>query len=401
MIKENQIFKTYGKNYKEMTKNLLETADLISRIPDPKKTRIGIKPNLVSCSPPMYGATTHPEVLAGIIEYLQAHGCERITLVEGSWVGDVTPEVFEVAGYGAVTKAYHVPFIDTQKDSSHPVTARTVDGRTDTLHICDCVRDIDFLINVPVLKGHGQTRITCALKNMKGLIPNSEKRLFHRKGLHAPIALLSTKIHQDFIVVDHICGDLELEDGGNPVVRNCVMAALDPVLLDTYVCRYLGYRPEQVPYVPMAAELGSGSMDLRHAEVQIYDYAEALMQQENGFGHLSSAFPADEDRDPRDPFRRASDFLVEVSRNVNEVDSCSACYGALTPALLQLKDEGLFEPLMKKLGCKLSIGQGFRGKTGDFGIGTCCRQFKRSIPGCPPKEEEVLTVLRAIARGEA
>ena len=33
---------------------------------------------------------------------------------------------------------------------------------------------VDFLINVPVMKGHCQTKITCALKNMKGLIPNSE-----------------------------------------------------------------------------------------------------------------------------------------------------------------------------------------------------------------------------------
>ena len=85
-----------------------------------------------------------------------------------------------------------------------------------------CVRgaDIDFLINVPVLKGHCQTKITCALKNMKGLIPNTEKRHFHAMGLHEPIAHLNAGLHQDFVVVDNICGDLDFEDGGNPVVMN-------------------------------------------------------------------------------------------------------------------------------------------------------------------------------------
>ena len=37
--------------------------------------------------------------------------------------------------------------------------------------ICDSALALDFLINDPVLKGHCQTKITCALKNMKGLIP--------------------------------------------------------------------------------------------------------------------------------------------------------------------------------------------------------------------------------------
>ena len=39
-----------------------------------------------------------------------------------------------------------------------------------------------LMINLPVLKGHCQTLITCALKNNKGLIPNAEKRRFHTLG---------------------------------------------------------------------------------------------------------------------------------------------------------------------------------------------------------------------------
>lgn len=59
------------------------------------------------------------------------------------------------------------------------------------LNVCERAANIDFLINVPVLKGHCQTKITCALKNMKGLIPNTEKRHFHAMGLHEPIAHLN------------------------------------------------------------------------------------------------------------------------------------------------------------------------------------------------------------------
>lgn len=102
---------------------------------------------------------------------------------------------------------------------------------------------------------------------MKGLIPNKEKRHFHKLGLHKPIAHLNVGIHQDFIVVDNICGDLDFEDGGNPVVMNRILTAKDPVLCDTFVCQMLYYRREDVPYLVMAEELGVGSADLEHANL--------------------------------------------------------------------------------------------------------------------------------------
>ena len=72
-MKENEILKIYGTDYKEMTKLLLTEAELESRIPA-KNARIGIKPNLVAPSEASWGATTHPEIVAGIIEYLQERG---------------------------------------------------------------------------------------------------------------------------------------------------------------------------------------------------------------------------------------------------------------------------------------------------------------------------------------
>ena len=218
----------YGKDFKGITRKVLEEADLKSRIPS-RKSRIGIKPNLVSPSEASWGATTHPEVVAGIIEYLQESGFENLVMLEGSWVGDRTGEAVEVCGYDRLSKTYGVPFLDMQKDTS---SLKMCGGME--LKICDQVEALDFLINVPVMKGHCQTKITCALKNMKGLIPNSEKRHFHAMGLHAPIAHLALGIHQDFVVVDNICGDWDFEDGGNPVVMNRVMAAVDPVLTDAW-----------------------------------------------------------------------------------------------------------------------------------------------------------------------
>lgn len=356
----HRIWKIYGTDYKEMTKKILAAADLAARIGDHGK-RIGIKPNLVVASPAEFGGTTHPQVIAGIIEYLQERDFHNLIVVEGSWVGDRTSEAFEYCGYNRLSREYGVPLVDTQKQKWHELDCAGM-----KLNITNVVDEIDFLINVPVMKGHCQTKVTCALKNMKGLLPNKEKSRFHRMGLHKPIAHLQTGIHQDFIVVDHICGDLDFEEGGNPVVRNCVMAAVDPVLVDSYVCHLMQYHVDEVLYIRMAEKLGAGTTDLSKAEI------------------IRLNGESEEDELPR------RDRILEVSYAVEEVESCSACYGNLVHALNQLKEEGLLD----KLRDHIAIGQGMQGKTGRLGIGRCTKDFEYSIPGCPPEPEKIYEDLK-------
>lgn len=358
-MNKNEIYIKSGTQYKEMTKELLEACDLAVQIPD-MDMQIGIKPNLVSPSEASWGATTHPEVVAGIIEYLQERGYHKIAMLEGSWVGDKTAESYEVCGYRDLSEKYQVPFWDMQKEKGIARDCRGVQ-----LNICKRVTDVDFLINVPVLKGHCQTKITCALKNMKGLIPNTEKRRFHAMGLHKPIAHLNAGIHQDFIVVDNICGDLDFEDGGNPVVMNRVLAGMDPVLMDSYVCQVMHYDTKEVPYIGLAEALGVGSANLENARII---YCEETARKEL----------------PK------SRKVVELQDAVEEVESCSACYGYLIPALEMLKNDGLFE----KLDTKICIGQGYRGKTGKLGVGACTCKFEHNINGCPPTENQIYDFLR-------
>ena len=366
-MERNQILKIYGTEYRDMTKILLEKAGLAELIGD-RNRKIGIKPNLVLPSPAEFGATTHPEITAGIIEYLREHGFQNIVIAEGSWIGDRTAQSFDICGYRRLSRQYDVPLLDAQTEPYHMTECAGME-----LAVSDIVRRIDFLINVPVLKGHCQTKVTCALKNVKGLIPNKEKSRFHQMGLHKPIAHLQTAVRQDFIVIDHICGDLDFEEGGNPVTKNCIMAALDPVLADTYACYLLGVSPGEVPYIGLAEKLGIGSTDLEHAKI----YSVGTNSGEETW--LS-----------KDEEQPAEHHFLDVSYAVDEFDSCSACYSSLTYALYRLKEEGLLE----KLDTRISIGQGMRGKTGKLGIGRCTRDFEYCIMGCPPDEEKVYQELR-------
>lgn len=407
-MKKNDLYMISGMEYKEMTKEILAQSDLWGEIEkkanekqkDADQMLVGIKPNLVSPTEASYGATTHPEIASGIIEYLQERGCQQIVMLESSWVGDKTSESIEVCGYDRLVERYHVPFWDMQVDESYEADCGGM-----KLQICSSVKKLDFLINVPVLKGHCQTKITCALKNMKGLIPNKEKRHFHKLGLHKPIAHLNMGIHQDFIVVDNICGDLDFEDGGNPVIMNRILTALDPVLCDAFVCQILYYKKEDVPYLVMAEELGVGSADLEHANLIQFRYEKGTKEEKIKEQGTKKAING---KDINRKVKRGGNIhktackgwkdvdiprkrkVVELQDAVEEVESCSACYGYLIPALDMLKQEGLLE----KLDCKIAVGQGYRGKSGKLGVGNCTCRFEHFVKGCPPTEMEIYEHLK-------
>ena len=371
-LAKNQLLISSGLDYTQMTIDLLTEGNLAEIIKN-RNASIAIKPNLVSASPASFGATTHPEVVAGILEYLQSHGFHSLTVMEGSWVGDKTMECFEICGYQDLCRHYQVPFVDLQKD---PYIKTDCAGMP--INICRSALASDFLINVPVVKGHCQTKVTCALKNMKGLLPNAEKRRFHSLGLHKPIACLNAGIHQDFIVADNICGDLDFEDGGNPVEMNRIIIGRDPVLMDAYICQMLHYEVDEVPYIRLAEKLGVGTADLKQADIRTLDKKEL------------------EDV----PLSRK---VVEAADAVWEVESCSACYGYLLPALHRLGDELEKDgkdrnSISSLLGSRLCIGQGWRGKTGQIGIGSCTRGFARYLDGCPPTETQIYEFLLTILR---
>ncbi len=351
----------YGEDIVDMTKRILFEAKIEERIGSTEK-RIGLKPNLAVAKLASSGATTHPEIAEGIIQYLQEKGFYNIAIIEGSWLGDNTDRAYKLCGYSEIAKKYNVELINTQSD-----TTTSYDCKGVKIHICDSAMAVDYMINLPVLKGHCQTSITCALKNNKGVIPNTEKRRFHTDGLHKPIAHLNVVAKNDFILVDSICGDLNFEEGGNPVQTNRLFATIDPVLCDAYVCKLMGYSISEVPYIELASKLGVGECDVKKANVIELNKPEKP----------STVMPS----------RKAE----QLGRIVTENQACSACYASLIHALERVDDMGKYRKVPS-----LSIGQGFKGKTGKYGIGNCTSCFESSVAGCPPTGEDVVRYLERI-----
>lgn len=350
----------YGRQARLMVKTLLEKMQLAEQLqPDMK---IALKPNLVVARPATEGATTSPQLVAGIIEYLQEHGLRHISIMEGSWVGADTRQAFSVCGYEEISQKYGAPLYDLKAD-------RTVVKKVGELELRLCQKPVeaDFLINLPVLKAHCQTAMTCALKNLKGCLPDSEKRRFHSLGLQKPIGYLGKALPVGLTIVDALNGDLTFEEGGNPVAMDRIFAGEDPVLLDAYAAELLGYAASDIPYIGIAEGLGAGTADLSQAILHEYE----MEQKKEGQFR---------------PSRQAQ----RLAKNIEAKEACSACYGSLIHALQRLSEEGV----LQRLPGTLYIGQGFRGQEGQgIGIGQCASGFGTSLPGCPPTARSMVGFL--------
>lgn len=358
-MEKNQILVVYGGDAARMTRQLLEEIRPEQEIP--KGKTVVLKPNLVVAKNAASGATTHPEILEAIIIYLREQGIEDIVIAEGSWIGDDTKRAYRASGIGEVGKRLGVRCLDLKDD-----TYETVSPQGIRMEISRTVLRAGYIISLPVLKGHCQTTITCALKNMKGVLSDRSKRLFHSLGLHKPIAALNAERCADLVIVDSLCGDLDFEEGGNPVSTNRMLAAKDSVLMDAYGAALLGYETRDIPYIGMAQRMGVGSADLDKAQII------ALNQSGCESAPVSS--------------RR----IRRLESHADARSACSACYGNLIHALSRLEERGDLD----RLTTPIRIGQEFRGRQEDgLGIGSCCRGCDRFVKGCPPSAIDIVRAL--------
>ena len=353
------IYQIYGDDAHDMTLRLLEASNAIARVPSGGS--VALKPNLVIADAPQNGATTHGGVLSGAVEYFRSHGVQDISIIEGSWVGDRTDRAMRRAGYDAVCKRYGVPFFDLKKDETRPVD--TPVGKID---VCRRALEAGLLVDLPVLKGHCQTVMTCALKNLKGCLPDREKRRFHSMGLTKPIAALAAALKPGLIVVDSICGDLSFEEGGTPVETNRMFLGTDAVQIDAYAACLMGLRLSDVPYIALAERYGAGRTAFGEADI------------------INLNAPSDVKAYPK-----PSGKVARLTRNVRQDRACSACFANLVRALYATGLGGELD---------IRIGQGWQGKAFEgLGIGRCCSGASRCVPGCPPTSEAIAAMLDSLS----
>ncbi|OWZ84726.1 DUF362 domain-containing protein [Natranaerobius trueperi] len=361
MLRDNKLYVSYGEFPKEIIKDMLTEIKPFANLGLDK--RIALKPNLVLPKISESGATTSPELVSGIIEHFQERGFKNLAIMESSWLGARTEESFDECGFTKLSRKYNVPLIDLEKDRIKKVTVEK-----QKIDVAESILEVEKLINIPVLKAHCQTQVTCSLKNLKGCIPDKEKRNFHTKGLDRSIAILNKVVPTDLVIVDGFIGDLTFEEGGNPVNMGRIIMGYDRVLVDSYCSHLLGYTSEDLPeHIIKASKLNLGDLYDNHKVFEKNAEDKKVIQ--------SDELPME--------------FLEKYLKSYK---ACSPCEATVVHALMRLRDEGLLERLEKPI----LLGQGYQHLKEFYGIGIgkCASRASKHLPGCPPRTDLVVRYLK-------
>lgn len=206
-----------------------------------KGTKIVIKANLVSAMAPDKAATTHPILLKKLTDYLVSKGC-KVT------IGD--------SPGGVYTKTYlnHVYNVTKMEETGAELnnnfsTKKTIFNEAKILKTFEYTAYLDaadMIINFCKLKSHGMMGMSCAVKNMFGVIPGTMKPEYHyRFPNHVDFANMLVDLNEYFKpqinIVDAIIG----MEGNGPTMGDArhigaVLASENPYALDSVCAQLIG-----------------------------------------------------------------------------------------------------------------------------------------------------------------
>ncbi|MFO8063945.1 MAG: DUF362 domain-containing protein [Spirochaetota bacterium] len=353
-----------------------------------------IKPNLVVSRTKWLGANTRPEVVEALIVALRERGVERITVADGSGMGESATRAFGICGYDEIARKHGVRLVDIEHDDFIERKTRSK-GPFSRLRISRTVAECDFLINVPLIKAHGQTRVTCSLKNLKGVMPRRSKTSFHLHDTERAIAQLGEVVTPDFILVDGTYGDVSSELGGNPVNIGIIAGGYDPLALDCFAATTLGFSPQEIKHIAHYAR--ARGVDLESFEPRIHK-----LNSPSG----ATVFEADRGD------------LSRYRSTVHAGNVCSTCWGNLRFALERLRKARLLERsdhyfigrnAVERLAGNDERRGGSSSKQWMVAVGDCARSeltaasgaesdTEITIAGCPPRAEAIVSAVRGAKR---
>ncbi len=233
--------------------------------------KILLKPNILWAGTkklPPYGVVTTSTMVDHLLYLLRERGCKDITIGEGTIVnkemGSNTMKGYDWSGIGKVAKRYGVKLIDFNTEAFEEIQLEETKVKISRWALAS-----DFLINLPVLKAHRQTKISLGMKNLKGCLALDSKKKFHLHDLPRLIALLNTKIKTSLTIIDGIYG---LERGpeflGTPHRTNLIIAGKDIFSCDIVGAMVMGMKPEEVEYLRAFASIKGRSLSLDGIEVK-------------------------------------------------------------------------------------------------------------------------------------
>jgi len=367
--------------------------------------KVCIKPNIVFWSRsvpfPKWGVITTSRVVEDVVVLLKERGIDDITIVEGTVTMDpkdrATPaHAFQSLGYEKLRDRYGIKYYSIFE---RPFRKMDI-GEDIVLNFNKDAVESDFIIDLPVLKTHNQTKVSLGIKNLKGLLDINSRKKCHSadpvKDLSFMVSRLPVAMPPIFTLIDGIYSNERGPSFDGKIRRkNLLIASNDVLSADLVGAKVLGFDPADVPHLVHAAGRQRRPLDLSDIEIigekiddvsSPHGYDFAYSETENGIMPLPLA-------------RQGIKGLAYHKYDLSMCTYCSGLNGLVLTAIRGAWQGKPWDRVEILTGKKMKPTAGMN-KT--ILLGKCMYQANKDDPnikelfavkGCPPKAEDIVKAL--------
>jgi len=154
-----------------------------------KGQKITIKPNIGWDRKPELAGNTNPQLIGALVTKCYEAGAASVKVLDHTcddWI-----KCYAASGIEDAVKAAGgemVPANDVSYYSNEITLSKGIKLKSTKIH--NEIMNADAWINVPVLKNHGGAKLSCAMKNLMGIV--WDRQFFHANDLHQCIADICT-----------------------------------------------------------------------------------------------------------------------------------------------------------------------------------------------------------------
>ncbi len=333
-----------------------------------------IKPNLVEPAAAGSGTITNPRLIEAVARYCLERRAARVIIGEGPTYYQPESrlkECFTTTGVSELAGRLGVEWV-LFDEYGYRTFSGVSSSTPEKFRLTEFAFTCNRFINLPVLKTHYLTKVTLAMKNLKGCLKREDKPRFHQLDLSRAVVELGKIIRPAVNIID--ATHLSQAGGG------LLIASVDIVAADAVGCALMGIDPREVPTVSLGAEAGLGEADLTQIDIRGEDIKRLKFKVSLPQEQLRQAFP-----------------LLEI---IGAQRACSGCLIPLLSALASLRERGIKpeRPLGILLGNEVKLPE----DKAWLLLGDCARVDGglggQRVEGCPLDREELLSsLIRAMA----
>lgn len=325
-----------------------------------------IKPNLVDPVSHTTGQITNPHLVEAVIKYCHQERAQRVIIGEGpsyyrspeKLIDSFTKTGMEEAAER--NEAEWFVFDDYPFRSYKNVSPFTPSRFSVTEFAFEC----DKIINIPVMKTHIFTKVTLAMKNLKGCLKREDKPRFH-SNLARAVVELNKIVRPTLNIIDAT----NLKD--SPPL---IITGRDIVAVDSVGSSLMGFNPSQIETVKFGFEAGLGEMNLEEIEIVGADLKDLKMNFELPQEEIGRSFP-------------------QLDLSIGQ--ACCGCAVPIFSSLSRIRKEG--GQLKRRLTFVAGKKNSLSGVNDNLIlVGDCTESLSSDthLKGCPPNEDEIMQALR-------